>query len=473
MLMMTNMRYVFAFVVGCMSFLAFGLETAARCLDTYQSQVRTQPTGVYQIESNLYVHVRFPVRTHESSSRMKLKAVLTAKDLLRDWAFDYVAPSRATLTNQISPGVCLAVKVLNSANSRWRYGDWSIDVGGQEVTGRDGGSFYFGQIFPMTSVVERIPPSFKNAFPSEEQVLRALRSLVPVMAKANPARLYEECGILDLLNEKSAVGVARTEFDAVNQKIEDYLRTSARAKQFRERIEKLKFLDRQETWAEFSGTPEVKTDTTVVVTTNVIESARTATNCIERAQTPEEEAVGVAAQRLVKVQTRVSDEMEIVEVRTVTSISTTRRICRKTLKTVSGNPLFEELFLAGGKKSNRPCAQLASGAEIAKAYLDGSITGNELTQRLQKALCENPGDVLLWNMYGNCLLNEGDFLGALSCFRCALSIRRDDQFALANLMRVYRSLNCLSLSCGLAVLVAGTATDAWCLRNAENILFEN
>ena len=134
-------------------------------------------------------------------------------------------------------------------------------------------------------------------------------------------------------------------------------------------------------------------------------------------------------------------------------------------------PLFEDVFLSGGKKANLAAPQLDSGAAAAKSYFDPSVTLEARERLIRLALAENPGDKQMWNMFGNCLLKRGDALGALVCFRCAAKLDPCDEFTLVNLANAYRALDCPRSAGGMAVLARGMAKEAWCISQAEEALF--
>ena len=77
---------------------------------------------------------------------------------------------------------------------------------------------------------------------------------------------------------------------------------------------------------------------------------------------------------------------------------------------------------------------------------------------------------MLWNLYGRLLQSKKDWLGARICFRNALRLDREYQFALTNLALTYQAMGRRELAVPAAMVAYGLATDGWCKSQAEGVL---
>ena len=228
-----------------------------------------------------------------------------------------------------------------------------------------------------------------------------------------------------------------------------------------------------ENWEDVPQKPAEEVSNSVVIVTNVIAEIKVATNVVTRAQTDKaRQSSGFAAKGEVTETTRISDEEEVVETRTVTTVKTIRKIRRKTVTEVSGRPVFEEVFMSSGMNLGKVSAQTEMGKKAVAAYFDNVTPMDEKAKLIADALCENPGDSQVWNLYGRCLLQKGDKLAALVCFRCAVKLDVANQYAITNLSLVYDDLGYAELARGLAVIAYGIADDEWCRSAAKKVLLK-
>ena len=100
----------------------------------------------------------------------------------------------------------------------------------------------------------------------------------------------------------------------------------------------------------------------------------------------------------------------------------------------------------------------------------GACAPGERERRVLEALRENPGDKVLWKLYGRLLQSKKDWLGARICFRNALRLDREYQFALTNLALTYQEMGHRELATAAAMVAYGLATDGWCKTQAEGVL---
>ena len=110
---------------------AFAASPEVR-LSTYKNQVRGRDSGVYEVDGDLYVHVRMPQKSSANMNNAKLKAALEANGLLKKWAIEHTAPQRDKIESS-SEGVKLAARVADSCNSGCRFNDWNLKFKGQIV----------------------------------------------------------------------------------------------------------------------------------------------------------------------------------------------------------------------------------------------------------------------------------------------------------------------------------------------------
>ena len=451
----TKIRLVVTFVVvSGLAALAASPETR---LTTYQKEIQGRSSGVYEFDGDIYVQVRLPCKSVVQKSRMKLKAVLTANELLKKWAIDYTAPDR-TKVETAPEGIKLAAQLADACNPIWRFNDWNFVL--------------LCQIMAKDDVVRQIPPSFSKAIP-QDVLFKVLPSFVKEMRKRDAAKLYGLCNAIDLKADAAVTPKAREEFARANAELDKYLASSEFVALLRERAKKICGPTVAEKWVDVPQKPTEVVSNSVVIVTNVIAEIKVATNVVTRAQSDKErQSSGFAAKGEVKETTRISDEEEVVETRTVTTVKTIRKIRRKTVTEVSGRPVFEEVFMSGGKKLGKAVAQTEMGKKAVAAYFDNVTPMDEKVKTVADALCENPGDSQLWNLYGRCLLQKGDKMAALVCFRCAVKLDVSNQYAVTNLSAIYDALDCSELARGLAVLAYGIADDEWCRSTAKKVLLK-
>ena len=449
---------------------AFAASPEVR-LSTYKNQVRGRDSGVYEVDGDLYVHVRMPQKSSANMNNAKLKAALEANGLLKKWAIEHTAPQRDKIESS-SEGVKLAARVADSCNSGWRFNDWNLKFKGQELSGQETGVVLFGQMMSKAEIVRQIPPSFYKAIP-HDVLFKVLGPFVKAMRERDASRLYGLCNAIDLMPDAAVTPKAKEEFARVNVELDKYLTSSEFVAGLKEHAKKIRGPMVAENWVDVLQKPAEEVSNSVVIVTNVIAEVRIATNVVTRAQSDKERmSTGFVAKGEVKETTRISDEEEVVETRTATTVTTIRKIRRKTVKEVSGCPVFEEAFLSGGKVLDKASVQTEIGKKAVAIYFDNVTPMDEKTKKVADALCENPGDSQLWNLYGRCLLQARDNMAALVCFRCAVKLDASNQYAIANISMVYDFLGCAELARGMAILAYGLAQDEWCRNVAKNILYK-
>ena len=441
----------------------------------YQDNISILPAGVYEHGDDLYVHAKVKIKKLDTLPVEKKNAVFAAMDLLRGWGAGQIKAHGGSDVSSKGLGVRAVENCLDEFNPQWRLAEWNYRFNGQEFAlGRKNGYYVLGQVMAKDDVLKSLRDFQSQMAMSPQNAFKWLRNLLPRALAVDATRTYRLCGAVDLLPSASVLPKnVKDEVARVNAEVAGYLSTGSYPALLRKRAESVRGPCMLENWIERAGEPEVISSDTTVMLTNRMENVDVVTNVIVRLETAEEKlARGVAEGGKFRQETQSADEEEVIETRTVTTVTKTRRIRRRVHVETMGVPRFEDLFLAAGVITNAASAQLESGRKAAADYLRGGVDMSTLEHRLEAALCENPGDVQMWNMYGNCLNKKGDVIGALICFRCAVGVNAHDQFALTNLCRVYDTLGCQMLSYGYAILVRGVSNDAWCLKKVDEILLK-
>ena len=149
----------------------------------------------------------------------------------------------------------------------------------------------------------------------------------------------------------------------------------------------------------------------------------------------------------------------------------TEKVVRMEITSVQKIPRMQLLFLGCGTVSNMPYGRIESGTEAVRIAYDRQSKIDIKMTALKNALCDNPGDAELWNLYGRCLNDHGDKMASVICYRNALKLKPDYEYPIVNLAKVYSELGYKRLGVGLALLARGTAKDKWSIAEAEKILF--
>jgi len=466
-----KMRYLYVVLVALVGSAVIAADPTDR-LCYYKENVQSKDSGVYEHDGNLYVHVRKPIKGAQSQMRIRMKAIGEMNDLLRGWAIDFASTKRSVSIDDNTIGVSIAVKLLDNANPLWRYAEWKCRANGQEFTGSKDGYFWICQVLDKESVINQIPADFYKSAPSTNAVFKAVSALLPIMLKSDGARVYNDLCACDLLVVKDAKGMWEDELGRVDRAFETY-KASKNYCDIKRDCQRLSNSSEEISWNEVSEPPVEQHFENVKFETNTIACINVVTNFSDRAETEEEfRRLGMSSNRKMRDEIRTSEEFVIVETKTVTEVTTKKTVRKKQIKAICGNPRFELIFLSGGTLTNTPSAQIASGVDAVKKFFSPDVTLQVREETIRYALCENPGDIQLWNMFGRCLMKKGDSVGAMVCFRAAAKLNKNDQFMLANLAEAYESIGCHRLACSYAVLGIGLSTDSWCLRKCKEILLK-
>lgn len=163
----------------------------------------------------------------------------------------------------------------------------------------------------------------------------------------------------------------------------------------------------------------------------------------------------------------------IVSSNTVVSVNPqgTEKVIKTEITRVQKIPRMQLLFLGCGVVSNTPHGRIESGSVAIRVAYDQQSTIDKKLTALKNALCDNPGDAELWNLYGRCSNDNGDKMAAIICYRNALKLKSDYEYPIVNLAKVYSELGYKRLGGGLALLSRGTAKDKWSITESQKILF--
>lgn len=151
----------------------------------------------------------------------------------------------------------------------------------------------------------------------------------------------------------------------------------------------------------------------------------------------------------------------------------TEKVLKVEITSVQKIPRMQLLFLGCGAVSNTPCGRIESGLAAIRIAYDQQCAIDKKLTALENALCDNPGDAELWNLYGRCSNDNGEKMAAIICYRNALKLKPDYEYPIVNLAKVYSELGYKRLGVGLALLANGTAKDKWSIAESQKILFGN
>lgn len=485
----------------CVASAALGAEPSVTALNHYRLRVKDKPQGVYEWPSEglLFVHVRIPYTGSETPEDMESAELRFAQRELFAWVAKEAGKQR--VDPKLPYGMDTVRRRVREMYPLLEYtAEWRFSGECRTVSIEEKNERVYGMVCRKADVLACMPAAFLEPV-SKDVWLRGLRELVAerYVGKGELAFMWR-IGALDCLdvsrkNEaefpawddpavenahrgffetadatwKNVDSPARDEYVSVRKDIADYLISSETARRFRDAARAVALPADSVSWDMGAPVVGAETNVTVAVTTNRAESAGGVTNVSVAAQSrtkflpimPLGDRIGVHSVR--------TDEETVVEVQTLTVVRTVRTVRRKTVSSFIAEPRFEKLFLGGGCLENKPAARTARGLAAERAfYAPGDM--EERGRIILEALRENPGDKVLWNLYGRIFQSRGDFCGALVCFRNALRIDSGYEFALTNLAGVYREMGKRNLAVGTAVLARGVATDPWCIRHAEAVL---
>ncbi len=472
-------------------------EAGAYC----QLHLENKPEGVYEWDDRdlLFVLVRIPRKDIKRPEQLESAELSATRRTLHNWLKDRAAVKR--VDDCLPMGMdrvrklCRKILPYHEYTSEWRFDGESCAFTSEEDT-----EHVCTTVFRKSDVLASLPAAYLNPvsesvwYDGLEKIVRRCylretdRTFVSdlgaldcldAMRKSNAAfpswDADDFAGGLNVFLDESAdtwrdaVSPAKEEYASVWRSMQEYLSASDVAKGFRR--DALSVIH-----------PPSRTVVSSEPARSVsapFEFTSTATNSVAGMNPVTNRTVGVGSDLRVLPLMSMGDRVDVETVRTDDSIITTvhtqmvvtvtRTLVRKTVSTYRGEPRFEMLFLGAGCIANEKTERLPSGVAAEKAFY-GRVSNSERERLLLSALRENPGDKVLWNLYGRFCQTRNDLLGALICFRNSLRIDPEYEFAITNIANVYSDMGMRNLAVGMAAIARGVAVDAWCRSHAEAIL---
>lgn len=471
-------------------------------LTHYRTELASKPTGIYENGAWVYAQARVPCGRSVKAREVAQEAALLALDneFLR-WAIDLAMEKRGgDAPVALTPGARLVRDCLRRENAAWEFGHIDVPpVPTQEIVDEpDGNEYVAAWMARKEAVLGALPGNLGAPWDSRRWV-EAARDLVRLKQKANPvafaatleavdvvgARTVEIKGEFPALDREDFASAA-AEFVSANVS-EDadggaesrewgaalgrYVAESAAAAAVRERGLALLSAPVRENIVLSDPVVQVTTNESCEVTTNLLEGAAVSASRTVR-DLPAGETLRGGMPFASKVFVERTDEPLYVVTtrRTIVIHETTTAQAGRVRVSETGRPQFERLFLAAGILPNAPSPQTDRGAAAVSLVYKGGVSSARKEAALMDALGENPGDKTLWNFLGRIYQDRQDWIGAAICFRNALRLDPEFDYALTNLADCHKSLGNVQLAVGTAVLAKGLAANEWCEKRATAIL---
>ncbi len=469
----------------------------------YSLRFEDEPEGVYEWPERdlIFVQVRIPAARNASPEKIESAELSATRRVLHSWLMKKAAKRRV---DPILPfGLDFARTLCRQHFPLLEYtANWNFSGDSCCFSREKGKEHVAATVFRASDVLSSIPNAYLKPVPTSTWIDGLTRIVQKSYLAEGDLAFMWRIGALDCLDTsritkykfpsvtnkefskllgkyiedandtwKDVSSPAKDEYRQIRSALADYLSTSSVAKGFYDAAVRLEQPPARETMSE--GVPIFSFTTNVVVNvvTNDVVVANPVTNTSVVAQSETDGAMRVMPKgNRVLVTSVRTDEKVISEVVTKTIVCTSKTILRKTVSSYFGEPRFEYLFLSSGSLANTETKRVSSGI-LAEKMFYGQASMEDRERFLLNALRENPGDKILWNLYGRLFQNRKDWCGAIICFRNALRIDREYEFALANLADVYREMGKKNLAVGLALVARGVATNDWCIKHSEAILF--
>ena len=443
----------------------------------YQRELKDKPQGVYEWPEKglLFVQVHVPYMT-DGSENLDANTLLAEHQELYAWL---AARAGARKVDPELPRGLDRVRRLVRANyPTWEYtADWKYKLDGQAFSREEDGKRVACAVCDKKAVEATMPKAFLEPAPDATWLAGARELVGDCYAGRVNVPFMEQVGLFDCA-EIAGKGAAPTsgsvaesaayrEYVDVARETADYLAASDLAKELRGAQGELENIASRPDVAYVAPPESFVTNVTVNVSTNRAVAANAVTN---RTEVPFAgiTAVMPAGGKVVERRVR-SDESIITTVETCTVVRTRKILVQRIARDYRASARFERLFLSGGREPNAKAARTARGKAAERAFY-GACAPDERERLVLEALRENPGDKVLWNLYGRLLQNKKDWLGARICFRNALRLDPEYQFALANLALTYQAMGRRELAVAAAIVAYGVATDGWCKSQSEGVL---
>ena len=464
-----------AAAVACGACGAEGSPSAAAAY--YQRELKDKPQGVYEWPEKglLFVQVHVPYLT-DGSEDLDANTLLAEHRELYAWLAGKAGERK--VDPELPPGLDRVRRLVRANYPTWEYtADWEYKLDGQAFSREETGKRVACAVCDRKAVEATMPKAFLDPVPDATWLAGARELVDECYAGRVNVPFMEQVGLFDCAElcgkGKAPMSGVVTESPAYREYLEveretaDYLAASDLAKSLRAAQKGLESISNRLDVAYVVPPESFATNVYRNVSTNRAVAVHAVTNMAEvpyAGITAVMPAGGTVVARSVR-----SDESIITTVETCLVVRTRKVLVQRIAHDYRASARFERLFLSGGKAPNAAVARTERGKVAERAFFD-ACAPEERERLMLEALRENPGDKVLWNLYGRLLQGKKDWLGARICFRNALRLDHEYQFALTNLALTYQAMGRRELAESAALVAYGLATDGWCKTQSEGIL---
>lgn len=458
----------------------------------WQKDVRLRPPGVYECGNTLFVTVRIPLATGDDSEEKELEASAAAHDALVKWAWEKTAPKRAASADNSAPGVRRAKNLVMSSSILSRMRNWRVSAHMREfVDAKARDAIVLGQAFDKDALVTSIPASFSE--PNDQIDWRSgLSSVIPQkLSQPIDFDFFQSIGACDALVAADDSIPNFPQWDGADfpARLESFLKTSIRndatcvdlllpyyrehAATIRDEAQEVLHPVRATNTIVRARPGKCSTNITFSVSTNLLQATGGLPPARRFCLTSDEMIA-----RGFPLSASVSESIAPLHgFAVVTNVVTTIEVAQESAVSVQevewrGEPRFQMLFLAAGMLPNQKARPTQYGKSAARSFYNPSMSKKDKAQLLHDALCENPGDASLWNLYGRAFLDCGDTAGAIVSLRNALRLDLSNEFAWANLATAWAAIGQEERAIGAALVARGLAKSDWTIKAAEAVLLK-
>ena len=476
---MTSKAFVAAALVAAVAYGARGAEgtPSASAAAYYQRYLKDKPQGVYEWpeEGLLFVQVHVPYITGGSED-IGANTLLAQHQELYAWLAARAGERKND--SKLPLGLERTRRIVRLNFPTWEYtADWKYSLTGQSFSREEDGKRVACVVCEKKAVEASMPKAFLEPAADEVWLSGACELIGECYVGRVNVPFMEQIGLFDCAEIKGKGSAPKTgpvtqsaaygEYIQVLRETDEYLAESGLAKELRATQDALGRIPTRYDVAYAVPPERVVTNLAVHVSTNIAVAANAVTNVAEvpfsgiAAVMP---AGGTVVERSVRC-----DESIITTVETCVVVRTRKVLVQRIARDYRASARFERLFLSGGKEANEKSTRTERGKAAERAFY--SACAQEERERLiLEALRENPGDKVIWNLYGRLLQSKKDWYGARICFRNALRLDHEYQFALANLALTYQAMGRRELAVSAAMVAYGLATDGWCKAQSEAVL---
>ena len=443
----------------------------------YQRHLKDKPQGVYEWPEGglLFVQVHVPY-AKGAGEGIDANTLLAEHQELYAWLAARAGERKKDA--KLPLGLERVRRLVRANYPMWEFtADWEYKLDGQAFSREEEGKRVACVVCDKKAVEATMPAAFLDSAPDEVWLAGACELVGECYAKRVNVPFMEQVGLFDCAevcgkgkapkSGPATESAAYREYMEVARETADYLATSSLAKELRAVQKELENIANRLDVAYVAPPESFVTNVTVNVSTNHAVAANAVTN-VAAVSFDGITAVMPAGGTVVERNVR-SDESIITTVETCTVVRTRKILVQRIARDYRASPKFERLFLSGGKEPNAKSARTERGKVAERAFY-GACAPEERERLILEALRENPGDKVLWNLYGRLLQSKKDWVGARICFRNALWLDRQYQFALTNLALTYQAMGRRELAAAAAMVAYGLATDGWCKVQAEGVL---